>query len=235
MSLSRPPVSSLGTIGSEVYIIEKQVDWLIVSKPSGMPVHRVGGDPKADNLIDWIQVHLGLRTVPIGRLDKGASGLSVVAVVDQAGGHVGVSPPAFEKCYLALVHGLTRKKGVIRRQLKDQRRRRMLDAVTRYRTVAHGHAVSLLAVRIETGRKHQIRRHLSGIGHPICGDKRYGAKASKSRHSGQIWLHCFTAESEAGKVFVAPLRSSWSDAFERNGWSMDGLLNRLVHRDSETS
>ena len=61
--------------------------------------------------------------------------------------------------FLALVHGRTRRKGIIRKPIKDQRRQRQLEAVTRYQLKTWYERCSLLSVRPETGRKHQIRRH----------------------------------------------------------------------------
>jgi 23S rRNA-/tRNA-specific pseudouridylate synthase len=96
-----------------------------------------------------------------------------------------------EKTYLALAHGRTRKKGVIRRKLKDNRRKQPLPATTRYRTLEVLGTVSLVAVRIETGRKHQIRRHFEGIGHPLVGDSRYRGRRKRGLPGApsRLWLH----------------------------------------------
>jgi 23S rRNA (uracil1939-C5)-methyltransferase len=86
---------------------------------------------------------------------------------------------AGEKQYLALVRGVTRDKGSVRRPLRDGDKTR--NARTRYTRlqVVGGH--SLLRVRPDEGRTHQIRRHLAAIRHPVLGDARYGDPAS-NRH-----------------------------------------------------
>ncbi len=95
------------------------------------------------------------------------------------------------KTYRALVYGRPHKKGVIRRALADPRRKRSLPAVTRYWLAEALGKVSLVRVRPETGRRHQIRRHLAGIGHPVVGDPRYGRKGdSMPGAPDRMWLHC---------------------------------------------
>jgi 23S rRNA-/tRNA-specific pseudouridylate synthase len=111
------------------------------------------------------------------------------------------------KTYMALVLGRTHKKGVIRRQLEDQRRGHALDAVTRYRTTEQLPGVSLLRVTPETGRKHQIRRHFWGIGHPLVGDQVYRPKRRRKvfAYPGRLWLHAAALTLPDGRTFEAPL------------------------------
>jgi 23S rRNA-/tRNA-specific pseudouridylate synthase len=118
-----------------------------------------------------------------------------------------LSNGTIEKTYLTLVHGRTRKKGVVRRPLQDGRRSRKLSATTRYRTLEVFERTSLLAVHIETGRKHQIRRHLHGIGHPIVGDERYRPrrKLSVPAFPGRLWLHAAQLILPDGTTVTAPL------------------------------
>jgi 23S rRNA (uracil1939-C5)-methyltransferase len=112
-----------------------------------------------------------------------------------------------ETRYVALARGITNKKGIIARALLVDGVSR--DAKTRYRRtrVEAGH--SLLDVRIETGRTHQIRRHLAMIGHPVLGDERHGDGASNryftEKHGlDRPFLHC--ARMVLGElVLEAPL------------------------------
>lgn len=217
----------------DVAIIARQAHWILVSKPSGMAVHGTGDSLNDANLVDWARACLGLHVAPVGRLDKGVSGLNLLVIPSEQGGRREMPVPELDKTYLAVVRGLTRKKGVIRRPLKDQRRRRSLDAVTRYRTLAHGRAESLVMVSIETGRKHQIRRHLSGIGHPIYGDRRYGGRRPRWSQSERIWLHCISAQSDSGVEYRAPFPADWIEGCRDVGWALDGLISTPVAMEPE--
>ena len=96
--------------------------------------------------------------------------------------------------------------GIIRRPLSYGRGRTQ-PAVTRYRCLAVHGRFSYLEVRPETGRKHQIRRHLHGIGHPLVGDTRYRPRRFRAvpGFPGRIWLHALRLELPDGRHFEAPL------------------------------
>ena len=191
---------------------------VVVHKPAG--VRTDGSDrPGIPDLPGWLDrsgaVPTGTR--PAHRLDLGASGLVLCAADPTLRARIGEALAAhtIEKTYLALVYGRTRKKGTIRRKLQDHRRRQKLVAVTRYRTLEHLGPVSLVAVRIETGRKHQIRRHFEGLGHPLVGDTRYRGRRKHPLAGApdRIWLHARALVLPAGllhptageQVYEAPL------------------------------
>lgn len=166
----------------------------VVDKPAG--VRTDGSDqPGVPDLPGWLdaQSMVPTGTRPVHRLDLQASGLVLCAPDPRVRALLGeaLGNGSIEKTYLALAHGRTRKKGVIRRKLKDNRRKQALSATTRYRTLEALERVSLLAVRIETGRKHQIRRHFEGIGHPLVGDTRYRARRKRGLAGApdRLWLH----------------------------------------------
>lgn len=141
----------------------------------------------------------GADAVPLHRLDADTSGVCLFATTAQAASRwqASLAHADTRKRYVALVRGVGRAKGRIARPLREDGR--LLDAATRYRRleVAHGHA--LLEVVIETGRTHQIRRHLASIGQPVLGDARHGHAASNRHlferfHLDRPFLHCASIE-----------------------------------------
>jgi len=181
-----------------------------VHKPAGMPVHP--GEPGAPtDLVTLLRAGLpGLPAglLPVHRLDIGASGIVLCAADPALRARLGeaLAAGAIEKAYLCLVFGRTRPRGTISRPLPDPRRGGALAARTRYATLEHLGGFSLLAVRIDTGRKHQIRRHLAGIGHPLVGDTRHGPpRARVPAFPGRLWLHARTVALPGGTVFQDPL------------------------------
>jgi hypothetical protein len=140
----------------------------------------------------------------VHRLDRDTSGLLLVAKTDEA--HAGLVDALrdrrVERRYLAMVDGIpssprARIEAPIGRDPRDRLRFAVVaggrEAVTRYVLLAEGavvaadgqsRPVALLACRLETGRTHQIRVHLSSIGHPVCGDATYRADVRRSRALG---------------------------------------------------
>jgi 23S rRNA (uracil1939-C5)-methyltransferase len=169
---------------------------LIVDKPPLVPVHEGTGTVKT--LLDLLAEERGEaagRPFLVHRLDAETSGLLALAKDREAARRLG---RLFEgrdvaKRYVCLVRGIAREKGVINRPLAH-RGESAQEARTKYRRLLLLHGHSLLAVTPETGRLHQIRRHLADIGHPIIGDERYG-DAATNRHfaeryaAGRLLLH----------------------------------------------
>ncbi len=142
---------------------------------------------------------------PVHRLDLGTSGVCIFArdPASAAAWSSALAAPDTVKEYVALARGITRDKGAVARPLVESGRTQ--SARTRYRRerILGGH--SLLRVRPDEGRTHQIRRHLAAIGHPILGDARHGHAPSNrhffERHSlDRPFLHC------AHLALVHPLR-----------------------------
>ena len=151
---------------------------LVIDKPPFLATTPQGGQSR--NLIDLVREQHALPEVAaVHRLDAGTSGICLLAKRRNAIAGFSAALAAGEKHYLALVRGIARPKGSIRRPLLENGVRH--DAMTRYLRVRVLGGHSLLRVRPEQGRKHQVRRHLSGLGHPLLGDERYGDPAS-NRH-----------------------------------------------------
>lgn len=132
---------------------------------------------------------------PVHRLDRETAGLVLVA--HKAGVAAQLSAlfrdNQVDKTYLVRVLGNTQESGSIEARLDGK------NARTHYRRVDYGPQsdISELEVKIDTGRTHQIRRHLDGIGHPVIGDPRYG-KGNKHHAGLQLWAIALT--------FTCPLR-----------------------------
>lgn len=173
-------------------IIYEDPDVVVLDKPAGMVVHPAAGH-SGGTLVNALLHHVKdlsgvggeLRPGIVHRLDRGTSGVMVVAKNDRAHHELSrqFSDREVEKAYIALVWGLVQPGRRIdapigrdpdHRQKMSTRARRARSAVTRVTSAKHLKGVSLLTVAIATGRTHQIRVHLSAIGHPIVGDPVYG-------------------------------------------------------------
>jgi 23S rRNA-/tRNA-specific pseudouridylate synthase len=190
----------------EPHLISEANGIFAVFKPAFVATHPSGnGQP---TLVDWLDLNLP-GTSPVHRLDLHTSGVVLCATDRTVRGTLGqqFSDRLIKKRYLALVHGRIRRKGIIRRPLADARRSRPLPAVTRYSLIEWIGPYSLVRVRPETGRKHQIRRHLQSIGHAIVGDERYRPKGFKpaTGFPYRLWLHAADVTLPDGTQFNAPL------------------------------
>lgn len=203
---SQPDVS----VGEEPQLLASENGWFALYKPAGMNVHPAA-EQEGLALSTWVsqQEHLPPTLMLVNRLDRATSGIVLFADGQEkcAQAHQWFAEEQVSKAYQALVYGVTHRKGIIRRPLQDQRRKRSLAAVTRYRRVENMGPFSLLVVRPETGRKHQIRRHLQSVGHAVVGDSRYRPKKRRNvpGFPGRLWLHAFRLELPDGFHVECPL------------------------------
>ncbi len=150
-------------------------DLLAVDKPSGLAVHR-GWARDGEVMLTLMRRLAGCRVYPVHRLDRGASGVLVMALaVEPARGlAASFAAGAVRKRYLALVRGIAPESGVIDHPIPRSPGGPRVPAVTGYRRLATFERYSWLEVTPETGRLHQIRRHLKHLSLPLIGDVRYG-------------------------------------------------------------
>jgi len=149
-----------------------------VNKPSGLLVHR-GWANDDDVAMFRVRDALGAHVYPVHRLDRGTSGVLVFARTREAAAtlSLGFESREVDKRYLALVRGAPPESGTIDYALAKGKDGPRLPAITRFSLVARsgGDRCSLVLAMPETGRGHQIRRHLKHLGHPLVGDVNYGS------------------------------------------------------------
>lgn len=206
-----------------VRVLYSDDDLVVIDKPSGMVVH-AGAGHATGTLVNALLHHFGslsqvngeLRPGIVHRLDKETSGVLVVARTDRA--HRALAEQfqrrEVEKTYLAVVQGapspaqgrivspITRDP--VHRTRMTTRLGTGRSALTDYKLAEKLGRYSLLEVRIGTGRTHQIRVHLASIGHPVAGDRHYGAAALPD-FPGRFLLHAHRLR------FRSPGHGEWID------------------------
>jgi 23S rRNA pseudouridine1911/1915/1917 synthase len=186
-------------------VLHEDPELLVIDKPPGLVMHP-GPGHWTGTLLNGLVHHVGpgegrrARPGLVHRLDKGTSGVLVIAKTDAA--HRDLSRQfrahSVRRVYLALVAGAVRRGGLIDQGLgRDARDRRRVStrsaaprrAVTEYRVAERlGPDATLVEARPHTGRMHQIRVHLASIGHAVLGDASYGA-APADPTLGRPMLH----------------------------------------------
>jgi 23S rRNA pseudouridine1911/1915/1917 synthase len=230
-------------------VLYEDADVVVVDKPAGMVVHAGAGHARG-TLVNALLHHFGslssvngdLRPGIVHRLDRDTSGVLVVARTDRA--HQALAAQfqdrQVEKIYLALVHGrMKQPQGRVTTEIARDpvRRTRMTarsgpgrNALTEYRVIEAWPHFSFLEVKIRTGRTHQIRVHLSSIGHPVVGDRVYGAPAAVTGLPalGRFFLHAhrlsFTSPSKKELLCIEsplpPELSTFIDSIRANAARM---------------
>lgn len=223
---------------------------VVVNKPSGLLVHRSPIDRHERRFaVQMLRNQLGRRVYPAHRLDKGTSGALAFALDrETAAGLAGqFASGAARKTYVAIVRGWPGETSVIDHPLEpvaDDVLGVQPGGAREARTVMRGLAEAELAQRVDryptsryalveleplTGRRHQLRRHLAHVSHPIIGDSTYG----KGRHnrlfrellgSQRLLLACtrlVLVHPRTGALLTidAPLDSGFATVIERLGWS----------------
>ena len=184
----------------EVSILHRSGQLAAAFKPSGLLVHNsawVG--PPEPTLTERVRELLGCEAHPLGRLDRGTSGVVVFSLdrAAYAAQHAALAAPDAVKRYGALVRGHLRDARLVDHPVPDGEGGR-LAAVSRVAPLwqSRQERASFVEVLLETGRRHQARLHLKHLSHPVIGDANYG-KGALNRHFAEQYglrrlaLHCF--------------------------------------------
>lgn len=188
-------------------IVYEDKDIIVINKPQGMVVHPAHGN-YTGTIVNALLSHCDslsgingvMRPGIVHRIDKDTSGIIVIAKNNEA--HASLSEQLKEhsitRCYNALVEGRVKNdtgtiETLIGRNPKDRKEMAVVArngkrAVTHYKVLESFDSFTLIEARLETGRTHQIRVHMSSIGHPIVGDLVYGYKKQHFETKGQL-LH----------------------------------------------
>jgi tRNA pseudouridine65 synthase len=233
-------------------ILYQDQDLIVVNKYSGLLVHRSAIDAKAEEFaVQMLRDQLGQKVYPVHRLDRPTSGALVFAFSSESARHLSqeFSEGRVKKTYLAVVRGVSPSEVIIDYPLKeeldklaDKKAREdkpAQNAITQISTLASieipiavdkfpTSRYSLVKAVPKTGRKHQIRRHLRHLGHPIIGDVSHGSGKHNRffRDHFQIprlLLACteisFLHPKENTFIRVqAPLSEDFKNLIEKLGW-----------------
>ena len=220
--------NSIAPIKGELDILYEDAQLLIVNKPSNMPVHPVKTHQE-DTLANIIAYRYSLKNSEfifraVNRLDRDTSGIVIIAK-DRHTASV-MQKTNVEKHYLAVCHGVIAESGtvnapiglsgnskIVRTVCKDGQ-----PSITHFVRVAEYKDASLVDLALETGRTHQIRCHLSHIGHPLFGDDLYGGSLSLISRQA---LHCYSVS------FTHPFKKSEVNVTSDLPEDMRVLINQL--------
>lgn len=210
-------------------VVFEDEDLIVIDKPAGLVVHPAAGNLDG-TLVNALLHHCRGQLSGIGgvarpgivhRIDKDTSGLLVVAKTDRA--HEGLSAQfadhSIERAYMAVVSGHPLPlsgtvTGAIARSSTNRKKMALVEdgrgkrAVTHYRTIERLKGAALVECRLETGRTHQVRVHMSSIGHGLLGDPVYGRTSSALRPILQRLSFSRQALHAAELGFVHPVKES---------------------------
>jgi 23S rRNA pseudouridine1911/1915/1917 synthase len=248
-AIPRPEPLSLKPELLPLTILYEDSSVIVIDKPAGIVVHPAHGNPSG-TLVNALLYHCKdltgingfLRPGIVHRLDKDTSGVMVVAMNDHAYQHLTkqFKNRTIEKTYLAIAYGkFYQEEGVIdsaigrhpsQRKRMSTRTKRGREAITRWKVAERLDGFTLLEISPQTGRTHQIRVHLSSMGHPLLGDPLYGRKGRPGtihdpmlkgglKRMDRQALHAYRlrfVHPETGKKveFIAPLPSDMREILE---------------------
>lgn len=229
MTLPDPSAPRPPPIPTSIDVLYRDDAVVVVDKPSGLSVHR-GDDRGSTFALNLTRDAIGQWVYPVHRLDRATSGVLVFALSSEHARTLqeSFSTRAVHKTYLALVRGTPLPKGVIDSPMPKREGGPDVESVTEYETLfVSDHRLSLVEARPRTGRRHQIRRHLRRIDHPLAGDVNYGNGPDNRRYRAELGLYrlalhaqrlSFThPASDEPVTFESPVPEDLAGPFRRVG------------------
>jgi len=234
-------------------IVYRDSDVVVVDKPADLLVHRTALDRDNTAVLQRLRDQIGQWVYPVHRLDRPTSGALLFALHTQAASHLSAALRGHDvaKHYLAVVRGWPPEQGTVERELKPDRNKPAQASRSRFARVATVElpiAVSrfptaryaLVLASPDTGRRHQLRRHLNGISHPIVGDTARGDRHHNRffrEHFGcrRLLLHAWRLafrQPATGEMIVAHARppAAFERVAEAFAWSLESATLEAVRR-----
>ena len=235
----------------EFDVVYEDSNILIVNKPVGLEVQEENKNNLTSQVLTYLKnkgeydpnVNVGFKPSPAHRLDRNTSGLVIFGKNMLALQELNVcfkTREGIDKYYLALVAGVTKNSELLSFPLLKNEKLKLvkvdfekgLPAKTQYKKVSNNQDFSLIEVKLLTGRTHQIRVHMSYIGHPLIGDEKYGDfslnKRFKSEYNYRFqFLHAYKLQFHDlsgvlkylnGKEFIAPMPKEKKDILSKLGF-----------------
>lgn len=221
-----------------------QDDHLVaINKPSGLLVHRSPIDRHETRFaVQMLRDQLGQKVYPVHRLDKPTSGILVFALSPDTARELSTQWPQFHKTYIAVVRGWTEESGDIDHAFRDDDDPHsrgqsaapppVKEALTHYRRLATielpvaierypQSRYSLVLCQPKTGRRHQLRRHMKHIGHPIIGDAKHG----RGRHN-----RYFKDQLDAGRLLLHATQLQLSHPHSDDSLTIDAPVDICIRQ-----
>ena len=243
VTIPPPKETLLKPVEISIDVLYEDEDLLVINKQPGIPVHPSPGHD-SDTIVNALLHYLGktgklssiggeLRPGIVHRLDKDTSGVLIIAKNNMA--HESLSSDfagrRVTKTYEAFVKGVVRSdEGIIDKPIARSAKHRKKftvtengrDAVTHYRVIDRRNETSWLSLEPKTGRTHQLRVHLSHMGHPIIGDPIYARKAHQSEYIALVAKELTINHPKSGKpmTFKAPYPAHFIELANRYGYTL---------------
>lgn len=233
---TQPIITSIEIVFEDEYLV-------VANKPNNFIIHQshYARNIKEPTLLDFLEAQLGYPIYPVHRLDRKTSGIIVLLKDKQfvAQFQALFTANSIQKTYYAIVRGFSNESGIIDSPVKNDDTGVYKDALTHYESVAnielaipvhpYEHSrYSLMKLKPQTGRMHQLRKHLNKINHPIVGDYKYGDRFHNRMFETQfdciyMFLHAYSIAfvhpiTNKKLELTAKFPSDWLKIFKKFNW-----------------